>query len=286
MSKFHHIPVLREEVVQALNIKPGKKYIDATIGGGGHTEEIIKAGGKVLGIDKDTEAVKALEEKLGSEVTIVHDSFSNIKNIARNYNFAPVDGILFDIGVSSHQLDTPERGFSYRFDSPLDMRMDSRQELNAQIILNTYSKTELEEIFLRFAELEDANKLASDIIIARKKRNITTPQDLRNAIQTTKTQDKSRESRIYQAVRIVVNNEIQELKTALNDSFELLTSDGRLCVISFHSLEDRIIKEFGKEKEEDGTGRILTKKPITPTDLEIRHNRRAKSSKLRVIEKI
>lgn len=287
MSKFHHIPVLKDEVIDALKIRPGGKYIDATIGGGGHTEEIVKRGGRVLGIDRDSDALKALEEKFGDEVELVRDNFSNIKNIARNYNFAPVDGILLDIGVSSHQLDTPERGFSYRFDAPLDMRMNTRQDLDAQTILNTYPETELEEIFLKFAELEDAKEIAHNIVRTRKKKKIITPQDLRLAIHNnTKKQDNSKESKIYQALRIVTNDEITELKTALNESFEILDKRGRLCVITFHSLEDRIVKEFGKEKEQNGTGLTLTKKPITPKKTELQKNRRAKSSKLRVIEKI
>ncbi len=241
----------------------------------------------MLGIDRDSYSLKAFEEKFGDEVELARDSFSNIKNIARNYNFAPVDGILLDIGVSSHQLDTPERGFSYRFDAPLDMRMDTRQDLDAQTILNTYPENELEEIFLKFAELEDAKEIAHKIVQARKKKKIITPQDLRLAIHNnTKNQDNFKESRIYQAIRIVVNNEITELKTALAESFEILDKRGRLCVITFHSLEDRIVKEFGKEKEQNGTGLTLTKKPITPKKTELQKNRRAKSSKLRVIEKI
>lgn len=283
-TTFHHIPVLKDEVIKALNIRKGGKYIDATIGAGGHAEEIYKRGGTVLGIDQDEDAHKAIKERFGSEILLARDNFSNIKNIARKHKFYPVDGILLDIGVSSHQLDTPERGFSYRFDSPLDMRMDTTQALSAVQVINTYTQDELEDIFARYGELEDAQTIAAHIIKARRKKKIITPSDLEAAIGTSNAS--SKKSRIYQAIRMEVNNEIPALKMVLRDALELLDRSGILCVITFHSLEDRIVKEFGRKVENDRLGRVITKKPITPTDSEISRNKRSKSSKLRVIEKL
>jgi len=283
---FYHTPVLKEEVIESLNVKAGGKYIDATIGGGGHTEEIIKRGGLVLGIDQDAEAIEHLRKKLGEKVILVLDNFKNIEKIARNNNFADVDGVLLDIGVSSHQLDTPERGFSYRYKADLDMRMNIKNDLTAKKIVNEYTLDELKSIFEKYSELEKARELASVIVRERKKRKIETTHDLVGVIEKETHIDNATKSRIFQALRIAVNDEIEVLKNALTDSFTILAKKGRLCVISFHSLEDRIVKDFGKRMEKEKLARLVNKKPITATENEISVNRRAKSAKLRVIEKL
>lgn len=260
-----HIPVLLNEVLAALKVGPGKRYIDATYGGGGHARAIEKLGGKVLGIDVDP------------DTDVVHGNFRDIEKIARAHEFENVDGILFDLGVSSHQLDTPQRGFSYRFtDAPLDLRMnhDGSGATAAQLV-NQASEEELYTMLVKFSEEENARPIAKAIVKARP---IETTGDLVRIIGNRPKEL----SRVFQALRIWVNDELGALREGLLGGERLLGRGGRLVVLTFHSLEDRIVKQYMKKS---GLA-VLTKKPIVPKEEEIRRNVRARSAKLRIAEKI
>ncbi|OGG13682.1 16S rRNA (cytosine(1402)-N(4))-methyltransferase [Candidatus Gottesmanbacteria bacterium RIFCSPHIGHO2_01_FULL_46_14] len=261
-----HVPVLLKEVADGLNVRPGGKYIDATFGAGGHSAEIVKRGGMVLGIDADP------------EVNAVHGNFRDIEKIAKENGFESVDGILFDLGVSSMQLDSPERGFSYRFNGPLDLRLDPTKGEPASQIVNTYSEGELYEIFTRFGEENNARTIARAIVIARAVERITTTEALVKIVGNAKPVL----SRIFQALRIEVNDELGALRQGLDGARIVIKTGGRLVVISFHSLEDRIVKQYMR----NGDWKILTKKPITATDSEVRTNTRARSAKMRVAQRL
>lgn len=276
MTSSYHEPVLVSEVFDALNVGPGKKYIDGTVGGGGHTREITKRGGIVLGIDTDSEAV---EQNKGNEWKVVQGNFRNIKEIAKHEGFEHVDGILFDLGVSSHQLDTPKRGFSYRFvDAPLDLRMRQEGGVTAAQLVKESSEEELYEIFTTFGEEERARPIAHAIVSARSIKPIERVGDI---VDLVGAQHASL-SRIFQALRIAVNDELKALEEGIRGAYDLLKPGGILVVISFHSLEDRIVKRMMREKNWS----IITRKPVIASEVEVYNNRRSRSAKMRVAQKI
>lgn len=289
---FSHTPVLLKETIEALVIKKDAWYIDATIGGGGHTEQILRAGGRVLGIDQDEDAIEHLKKKFESEIdskqlVLVHGNFGKMDNYVQNLGIE-IDGILLDLGVSSYQLDEARRGFSFRHEEELDMRMDKRTGLTAKDIVNTYTEDELYEIFMKYGEEPNAKKYAQKIVAARKIKPIHTTNNLAELVlqdgwNNTRIHPATR---IFQALRIVVNDEIGNLKIGLDSGFKLLKGGGRFEIISFHSLEDRVVKLFFQRMEREGLGRVITKKPITARDEEVRLNKRSRSAKLRIMEKI
>lgn len=296
MSSFH-TPVLLKEVVEYLKIEKGKKYIDATIGGGGQTIEIVKRGGIVLGIDVDQEAIGYLKEKLKiwGRLTLVKGNFKDIDKIAQENGFENVSGVIFDLGVSSHQLEKPERGFSFQKEGPLDMRMDKDLAVQAKDIIQVLTKGELYELFSKLGEESNARRISEFIVSARKIKPIETTEDLALIIESVYRMKKnassafaraSADKKVFQALRIAVNDELNALKEALPKAVKLIEEKGRLLVISFHSLEDRIVKRSFNEFSQRGLGRIITKKPITATVEEINRNIRSRSAKLRVLEKI
>ncbi|MBI4064958.1 16S rRNA (cytosine(1402)-N(4))-methyltransferase RsmH [Candidatus Gottesmanbacteria bacterium] len=290
----YHTPVLTKETIDALRIKKGKKYIDATIGAGGHGIEIVKRGGILLGIDVDPDAIIAAKETFhmlprvfreGKNWIITQGNFGDIEKIAHMRGFATVWGILFDLGVSSFQLDTPNRGFSYRFDAPIDLRFNQKEGQPAYKIVQTYSEDELYEIFTKFGEEERARPIAHALISARLLKKIISTRDIVEIVARV-VKDQRRQygalSRIFQALRIEVNSERDNLTKGLFGAKSLLPREGRLAVISFHSGEDRIVKQFMNQS----AFQIITKKPIVASQNETRHNMRARSAKLRVTEKL
>ena len=311
MSEFNHMPVLLEETILSLRIKPNGTYIDGTLGGGGHSYEIAKrlsSKGRLIGIDQDEDAIKAASKKLEKfkdKVTIVRSNYSNIKQILQDLNIDKVDGILLDLGVSSYQLDKAERGFSYNYDAQLDMRMDKRIDYTAKDIVNEYSERELYIVIRNYGEDSFAKNIAKHIVKARKEKPIETTYELVNIIKNAipmrvrkKTGHPAKKT--FQAIRIELNKELEVLKNSLDDMIESLNDEGRLCVITFHSLEDRIVKVNFRTNEKPCTcpptfpicvcgkepkGAVITRKPISPKDEELDKNRRAKSSKLRVFQR-
>jgi 16S rRNA (cytosine1402-N4)-methyltransferase len=293
MNKYHN-SVLLNEVIESLNIHKDGKYIDATLGGGGHSAEIIKNGGIVLAIDTDSESINYVKKNYNfgqdkdRRIIIAKDNFKNIKEIAGKYKFNKVNGIIFDLGVSSHQLDRAERGFSFRQEGPLDMRMNQELNVNAKDLVNGLSKSELIELFTKFGEEPFSRNIAANIIKSRKSKPINTTWDLKDIVYKSVSVQKQKldsVTRIYQALRIVVNDELNNLRLGLTESFELLESSGRLAVISFHSLEDRIVKKIFTKWDSENRGAIITRKPIRPCIQEINTNNRSRSAKLRVFEK-
>jgi 16S rRNA (cytosine1402-N4)-methyltransferase len=292
MNNFSHTTVMLTEAVDMLNVKPGKKYIDATLGGGGHTGEIIKRGGVVLGIDQDEDALEYISNNFKFKISdlkllLVHGNFGDIQQIAEENGFGKVDGILFDLGVSSYQLDTSGRGFSFRKDEKLDMRMDKSSALSAFEVVNHYPQDKLVEIFYKFGEEHNANEIAKAIVLKRKKEEITTTKELAQLIESIshKSEPIHPATRVFQAIRIEVNSEINVLKKSLYESYELLVPKGRVVVISFHSLEDRVVKQLFEDFRKENEGIVVTKKPIIATFDEMSRNRRSRSAKMRVFEK-
>lgn len=309
--EFKHVSVLLNEAVASLSIKPDGIYADGTLGGGGHSFEIasrLSEKGRLIGIDRDTEALAAAASRLApfNNVTYVHSNFSEIKSILQNENIPYIDGAVIDLGVSSYQLDKGERGFSYMEDAPLDMRMDQNAPLSAYDVVNTYSEKELTRIFFEYGEEKFSKRVANLICDYRLSKNIETTLELVEIIKKA-IPEKSRQKgshpakRVFQAIRIEVNSELEPLKKSLSDFFDCLSSGGRLSVISFHSLEDRIVKQTFQSFARGCTcpkdfpicvcgnkpkGKIITNKPILPSDEEITHNKRSKSAKLRVCEKL
>jgi len=283
-----HIPVLLKESIDFLAPKPGGVYADCTLGGGGHTQA-IKAQCpecKIIAIDADYEVMIETRERLErfQDIEFINDNFKNIKNIVKK----PVDGILFDLGVSSYQIDEPGRGFSLQKDGPLDMRMDRSQKLTAEEIVSRSSPDELERVFREYGEERFSKRIARAIIQRREKEKIKSTLQLKEIIEKSIFTWKKRESvtRVFQALRIAVNQELKNLKIALKDSIDLLKPAGRIVVISYHSLEDRIAKNAFREAGKQGTLSVLTKKPVQPSSDEIASNPRAKSAKLRAAEKL
>lgn len=297
MNNIDHQPVLLQEVLKYLKIQRGQNYIDATVGLGGHAREILRQGGNLLGIDRDLDSIEILRKKWALEKiksginagnwTLEKGNFKDLEAIAKKHNFTKVAGILFDFGLSSWQIDKSRRGFSYQHDEPLDMRFDKKDQIVAADILNSLPRENLYEIFTKFAEEQFAGRIADAIVRARP---LKRTGELRMIIEKAvpgKTQQKIKSvARIFQAVRIKVNNEIESIKLALPQSLDLLDCQGRLLVISFHSLEDRIIKQFFQEAQREGKARIIIKKPIEASLEEMKINKRAKAAKLRVLEKI
>lgn len=289
---FKHTSVLLNEAIEALNVRRGEKYIDATLGGGGHATEIIKRGGIVLGIDKDTDALTFVTENQKEQIdtkqlTVVQGNFSDIKRLAYENGFENIHGALFDLGVSSYQLDNAQRGFSLKGEARLDMRMDKQQELSAYDVVNSYSKDKLEEIFYLYGEEPNAKKIAEAIHDIRRRAPILTTKELSEIIQTIphKNEPIHPATRVFQAIRIEVNDELGSEKKGLEDAVDLLKIGGRIVVISFHSLEDRIAKQLFSKKERERKGKVITKRPITASFEELTENKRARSAKLRVFEK-
>lgn len=299
MEMEYHNPVLLKETVDGLNIKPDGVYVDVTFGGGGHSKEILSRlgpNGKLFGFDQDEDAWK--NTLLDDRFVLIQENFRYIKRFLRFNGIKKVDGILADLGVSSHQFDVPERGFSTRFDAELDMRMSKKNELTAFTIVNEYDETNLRRIFSEYGELGNALAIARAIIEAREKEKIVNTEDLKQVLARFLPNNKAHKilAQIYQSIRIEVNQEIEVLKEFLEQSLEILGEEGRLSVISYHSLEDRLVKRFMKnalfegEPEKDFFGRFevpfkLIGKLIVPSAAEIKINNRARSAKLRIAEK-
>ena len=307
--EFKHEPVLLKECIKALNINPDGIYIDGTLGGAGHSLEIAKKlspKGLLIGIDRDTEALRAAKDKLKNytNVKYIHDNHDNIKQILEELQINGVDGILLDLGVSSYQLDEKSRGFSYITDAELDMRMDKEQKLTAREIVNTYSEEKLANIIWEYGEERFSRQIARNICKSREQKKIETTGELveiiKKSIPLSKQKDGHPAKRTFQAIRIEVNNEIQTLYNTILDCINCLNKNGRLAVLTFHSLEDRAVKKAYNEAEGKCTcpsdlpycvcgaisqGKIINKKPIEATKEETERNSRAKSAKLRIFEK-
>lgn len=309
--EFKHISVLLNESIEGLAIKPDGIYADGTLGGGGHSFEIasgLTSGGRLIGIDRDKEAIAAAKKRLSDFecVTYVHSNYNEIKNILEDLNIDKIDGAIIDLGVSSYQLDCTERGFSYMEDAPLDMRMDKDSSFSAYNVINEYPKEELTRIFYEYGEEKFSKKVAELICEARKTAPVKTTLELveiiKKAIPERFRQKGSHPAkRVFQAVRIEVNSELEPLKKAIEDFFDVLNPGGRLCIITFHSLEDRIVKQTFASFAKGCTcpkdfpicvcnnkprGKVITGKPILPSDEEIEFNKRSKSAKLRICEKL
>lgn len=280
---FFHIPVLLNEVIENLTISPGQKYIDATFGGGGHSFEIAKKGGSVLGIDQDKDAISNV--KSFEKLTPVLGNFGDIGEIAKENGFEKVKGILFDLGMSSFQIEGSGRGFSFMKDEPLDMRM-GETSLTAKEIINKWNKKELYDLFSKLGEEKFSIAISDNIVRARGIKPIETTGELVKVIEEVKPRDVIHPAtRVFQALRMAVNSEIDNLKRGLDQSIELLDRGGRILVISFHSGEDRIVKLKFLEFENKGFGRVLNKKPIIASFDEVKKNPRSRSAKLRIFEK-
>lgn len=307
--EFNHYSVMLAETINELNIKPGGIYVDGTLGGGGHAFEVCGklTDGHFYGIDQDDAAIAAASERLrpfGEKVTIVRNNYCNARAALAELGVTKVDGIVLDLGVSSYQLDTEDRGFSYRFDAPLDMRMDRRQALTAREIVNDYSEMELFRIIRDYGEDRFAKNIAKHIVRARADKPIETTFELNEvikaAIPAKMRQNGHPSKQTFQAIRIECNQELEVLRNSLDDFIEMLNPGGRLCIITFHSLEDRIVKTLFKKNENPCTcpaefpvcvcgnvskGKVITRKPILPSAQELEENSRSKSAKLRVFEK-
>ena len=308
--EFVHKSVLLDETIEGLAIKPDGIYLDGTLGGGGHSSEICRrlGDGHLIGIDQDAAAIAAATERLqpfAEHVTIVRSNYENMCQIIKDNGYAGVDGILLDLGVSSYQLDTVERGFSYKYDTKLDMRMDERQTLTARDIVNGYSETELFHIIRDYGEDKFAKNIAKHIVLAREEKPIETTYEL-NEIVKAAIPAKMRETgghpskRTYQAIRIALNRELDVLRDSLDDMIKILNPGGRICIITFHSLEARIVKLAFRKNENPcicppsfpvctcgrkPLGRVITRKPILPGEKELAENSRSKSAKLRIFER-
>ena len=308
---FKHVSVLLEESVENLNINKDGVYVDCTMGGGGHSEKIVSQlspKGKLIGIDRDTEALNASKKRLceSDNVEYVHDNFHNIKNVLSGLGVDCVDGIIADLGVSSYQLDNSERGFSYMENARLDMRMDATSDFDAYKLINTYSEEKLADIIFKYGEEKFSRKIAKIIAEKRSEKPIETTLELVDIIKRA-IPEKFRQKgshpakRTFQAIRIEVNSELEPLSQAVEDMFDSLKKGGRLSIITFHSLEDRIVKSKFNELSQGCTcppdfpicvcgklprGKVITRKPILPTDSECEDNKRSKSAKLRIIEKL
>ena len=305
---FKHTSVLLNECIENLNIKPDGIYVDGTLGGGGHSYENVKRlgeHGRLIGIDQDSAAIEAGTQRLEpfkDKVTIVRSNYCQIRQIMKDLNIEKVDGILLDLGVSSYQLDTVERGFTYREDTALDMRMDQRQTMTARDIVNDYSESDLYRIIRDYGEDKFAKNIAKHIVSARKAQPIETTGQLTEIIKAAipmkfRVTGGHPAKRTFQAIRIELNRELEVLRESIDDMIDLLNEDGRLCIITFHSLEDRIVKTMFKKNEnpcecppsfpvcmcgKKSKGHLGTRKPILPSEEELLENSRSKSAKLRV----
>ncbi len=308
---FNHVSVLLDETIEGLNINPDGIYFDGTLGGGGHSEEILKrltGKGILIGVDRDGDAIEAAGERLeefDGKFQLVRSNYSEIETILNDLKISKVDGIVLDLGVSSYQIDNLERGFSYKEDAALDMRMDQRQLLNAADVVNGYTEEQLIAMLRDYGEERYAKRIAEAIIEARYKKPIATTKELsdivKKAVPTKYSVKKGHPAKkTFQAIRIEVNNELNILKQTLDKMIDHLNPGGRICVITFHSLEDRIVKLNFRKNENPCTcppdfpvcvcgkkskGKVITRKPIVPSEEEIERNKRAKSSKLRIFER-
>ncbi|MBL0310813.1 MAG: 16S rRNA (cytosine(1402)-N(4))-methyltransferase RsmH [Bacteroidetes bacterium] len=296
----YHTSVLLHECIEGLNIQPDGVYVDATFGGGGHSSEILKKlgkNGRLFAFDQDEDALK--NTSADKRLTLIHANFREMKNFLRLYDALPVNGILADLGVSSWQFDTAERGFSYRFDGPLDMRMNQKGERSAKEILMKYTADELQQMFSQYGEVRNSKTLALSIVNARSVKPLKTIADLKRiAIENRMGEEHKYLAQVFQAIRIEVNNELEVLKAFLLQTHEMLSTGGRLVVLTFHSLEDRLVKNLIRngnledEPEKDFFGnyekkfRPINKKPIVASDIEMKVNSRSRSGKLRIAEKI
>ena len=308
---FEHTSVLLEETIEGLKIKPEGIYVDGTIGGGGHSAEIaarLDARGRLIGIDQDEAAILAAGERLkefGELVTIIRSNYRNTKEVLSSLGIREIDGMILDLGVSSYQLDTGERGFSYRYDAPLDMRMDLRQTLTAAQIVNSYTEQELFRVIRDYGEDKFAKNIAKHIVRARQLNPIRTTEELNEIIRAAiparmRAEGGHPSKRTFQAIRIECNRELEVLKDSIEELIDLLKPEGRLCIITFHSLEDRIVKNAFRRAANPCTcppefpvcvcgkvskGKIITGKPILPDEKERKENSRSKSAKLRIFER-
>lgn len=291
----YHTSVLLQETIEQFNVQPGKRYIDGTLGGAGHTSRILSAGGIVLGIDQDQDSLDYVEkewrienEEWRKHLILAKGNFKDIDSIAKEHGFEKVAGILLDLGISSHHVDAAERGFSFLKEGPLDMRMDKDLQVTAGDLINVLTKGELYDLFTKLGEERFARPIVAGIVSARKVKRIETTTELseiiRKAVPFAK-KDVNPATRVFQALRIATNDELNSLIEALPKAIRLLAPGGRLAIISFHSLEDRIVKRAFLEYAEKGWGTIVTKKPIVPTEEEVERNSRSRSSKLRVFQK-
>ena len=305
--KFEHIPVIATETIENLNIKPDGVYLDLTLGKGGHSKMILERlsdKGTLIALDQDKEAIEAAKENLKdfSNVIFVNSNFEKIDQVLRDLGFDYIDGALMDIGVSSYQIDNADRGFSYMKDGPLDMRMNQENELTAEIIVNEYSQDELEKLFFEYGEEKFSRLIAKNIIKAREDYRIDTTFKLKDIVtKSIKSNEAHPEKRVFQALRIEVNRELDVLKDTIDKVVDHLNKDGRLAIITFHSLEDRIVKNKFKDLATDcicppefpvcvcnhkAKVKIITRKPITASKKELKENSRAKPAKLRVCQRI
>lgn len=308
--EFKHIPIMLKEVLDGLDIKPDGIYVDGTLGGAGHSSEIVKRlsdKGRLIGIDQDMDAIKASSERLkGYEnAIIIHSNYVNMRNVLLERDIKKVDGILLDLGVSSYQFDNTERGFSYREDAPLDMRMDRDTSYTAQDIVNDYTESELRRIISDYGEEKFAGRIASNIVRSREVKRIETTFELNDIIKNSipaaaRRHGGNPSKKTYQALRIELNKELMVLEDSLEEMIEMLNPGGRLCIITFHSLEDRIVKSAFKTAENPcicppefpvctcgrvSKGRVVNRKPITASNDELEENPRSSSAKLRIFEK-
>lgn len=309
--EFNHYSVLLEETIEQLHIKPEGVYLDGTLGGGGHAEAVLRrltGKGHLFGVDQDEAAVMAASERLkpyGEKVTVIRENYRNAVAVLREKGVDGVDGIVLDLGVSSYQFDTAERGFSYRYDTDLDMRMDVRNTLSAKEIVNGYTEKELFRVIKDYGEEPFAKNIAKHIVRERENKEITTTFELndiiKNAIPAKMRQGGGHPSkRTYQAIRVECNHELEVLKDSLDEMTDFLRPGGRICIITFHSLEDRIVKNMFRTGENPcicppefpvcvcgrrSKGKVITKKPILPSEEELKNNSRSKSAKLRVFER-
>ena len=310
--EFNHVSVLLKETIDGLNIKPDGIYVDGTLGGGGHSLEIAKRlskNGHLYGIDRDTDAIEAAGERLreySDRFTAIHSNFYNAAEVLKNIGVQKIDGFILDLGVSSHQLDEADRGFSYMQDAPLDMRMDRGAPYTAWNVVNEKSEKELNDIIFKYGEEKWAKRIAQFIVAEREKKPIDTTYELVEVIKKAVPKGARRDGphpakRTYQAIRIEVNGELAILDKTVDDMTEMLSEGGRMCIITFHSLEDRIIKNAMKRHENPCTcppevpvcvcgkvpdEKVITRKPILPSDEELEVNPRSRSAKLRIMEKI
>jgi len=296
----YHKPVLLEECMEGLNINPDGIYVDVTFGGGGHSKEILKRlkNGKLYAFDRDSDVLENLPES--KNFKLIQTNYKNIKRFLRLEGVKKVDGILADLGVSSHQFDVAERGFSFRFESELDMRMNTSSSLTARQIVNEYSQEDLANLLFQYGEIRQSRKVAGLIVSAREEKEIVTTSDLMSVLDGLVPEKNKNQflSQVFQSIRIEVNNEIESLKQMLEDSIDLLKEEGRFVVMSYHSLEDRLVKNlfkrgrFSGEVEKDFFGNVLkdlkevNRKVIVASDAEQRENNRSRSAKLRIAEKV
>ena len=312
MEEFSHKSVLLDETIEKLNIKPDGIYVDGTLGGGGHSYEIasrLSVKGRLIGIDQDADAIVAATERLkpfADRVTIVRNNYTNIDEVLKELGISKVDGIILDLGVSSYQIDTAERGFTYRVDAPLDMRMDQRQDTTAKDIINNYSEFELYRVIRDYGEDKFAKNIAKHIAAARLDKEIETTFELTEIIKAAipmkiRAVGGHPAKKTFQAIRIELNKELEVLTDSIDKMIDLLNDEGRICIITFHSLEDRIVKIRFRNNENRCTcppnfpmcvcgnktkGKVITRKPILPSQEELEENNRSKSAKLRVFQKI